>query len=366
MQAGSSRARPNRPSSPTTGPRFGLGPAADLADTAETPQDGTFQGMFRGMDLAARVRMSAIVFVVSSGCGSRVGLTVADASHGSGGFIGSGGVAHSDGSGGSGGLISSGGVGGVGKSLVAGGAGGVSGVGESRVDGGSGGIAGSGTTGGRGGNGGARTSAASGGNTGSGGTSQCPTNQCEAFGSSCTGTEVPVRCIETMPDSITEGRNPSCEEVCGGNKCCVGIGPCTATAVKCPSGQLCAYPDAMEDTTDFVAKCMPEQQTCGGSTNKLCPDDQYCELFGILCSQPPTVRCPSTASLCDYARKGGVGVCRVKPPDSQCPPGGQPVCGCDGVTYTSSCARIAANVFLDHTGSCSQDGGTAVLDAGMR
>ena len=100
-----------------------------------------------------------------------------------------------------------------------------------------------------------------------------------------------------------------------------------------------------------------------GGYDKSCPDDQYCELFGILCSQPPTVRCPSPASLCDYAQKGGVGICRMKPQDFQCVPGVQPVCGCDGVTYPSPCARIAANVFLAHTGSCSLDGGTDILDA---
>ena len=304
--------------------------------------------MFRGMGLAALVRMSTIVFVAGSGCGRRVGLTVADTSQGSGGFIGSGSVARDDGSGWTGGIVGSGG--------------GVGGVGGSRVAGGSGGVAGLGATDGAGGVGGAQTSTASGGNTGAGGASQC-TNPCEAFGSSCTGTEVPVGCIEAMPDSISEGRNPSCEEVCGGSKCCVGMGPCTAMTVKCPSGQLCAYPDAMEGTTDFVAKCMPEQQTCGGASNKACPDDQYCELFGVLCSQPPTVRCPSTASPCDYAQKGGVGICRMKPPASQCSPGVQPVCGCDGVTYTSPCARIAANVFLAHTGSCSLDGGIGIVDA---
>ena len=282
------------------------------------------------MGLSDLVRLSAIVFVLNFGCGRRVGLTVADGSQGSGGSIGPGGVG---------------------------------GVGGSRVAGGVGDVLGSGGEGGTGSAGGAPTSAASGGNSGSGGASQCTTNLCEAFGSRCTGTEVPVRCIEGIPDSISEGRNPSCEDVCGGSKCCTGIGPCTGTAVKCPSGQLCAYPDAMENTTDFVAKCMPEEQTCGGPINKPCPDGQYCELFGILCSQPPTVHCPSTASPCDYAKKGGVGICRMNPPASQCVPGVQPTCGCDGVTYPSPCARMAANVFLAHMGACSLDGGISILDA---
>jgi hypothetical protein len=268
--------------------------------------------MFRGVGLPDIVRMSAIVFVMSSACGNRIGLMVADGSHGDVGFIGSGGVG---------------------------------GMGGSRVADGSGGIAGASGTGGAG-----------------GGTTQCSANQCEALGSPCSATEVPARCIEAMPDSISEGRNPSCEDVCG-TKCCTGIGSCTAAAAKCPSGALCAYPDAMENTTDFVATCIPEQQTCGGATNKVCPNDQYCELFGILCSQPPTLRCPSQASPCDYAQKGGVGICRMKPPASQCVPGVQPVCGCDGVTYPSPCARIAANVFLAHTGSCSVDGGTDIPNA---
>ena len=59
-------------------------------------------------------------------------------------------------------------------------------------------------------------------------------------------------------------------------------------------------------------------------------------------------------------------MCRLNPPDSACGPGAPPSCGCDGVTYASECARIAANVVLDHTGACAAGEGGEVRDGGGR
>jgi hypothetical protein len=55
---------------------------------------------------------------------------------------------------------------------------------------------------------------------------------------------------------------------------------------------------------------------------------------------------------------------RKRVSESLCGSSAPPACGCDGVTYPSECARIAANVVLAHSGACSEGGG--IQDAGSR
>ena len=45
------------------------------------------------------------------------------------------------------------------------------------------------------------------------------------------------------------------------------------------------------------------------------------------------------------------GICVPAP--TECPAGGSPVCGCDGVTYASDCARLVAGVTKVQDGACS-------------
>jgi hypothetical protein len=72
---------------------------------------------------------------------------------------------------------------------------------------------------------------------------------------------------------------------------------------------------------------------CGGITGKRCPEGQVCDL---------------PAGMCRGADLQGV--CKQRP--NVCPLIFDPVCGCDGKTYSNDCDRLAAAVQKDHDGPC--------------
>lgn len=64
-----------------------------------------------------------------------------------------------------------------------------------------------------------------------------------------------------------------------------------------------------------------------------CAAGQFCEFPAGQCGPP-----------------GPAGTCVLVP--SACPDVFQPVCGCDGITYSNDCFRLAGRVSLDHPGPC--------------
>ena len=81
---------------------------------------------------------------------------------------------------------------------------------------------------------------------------------------------------------------------------------------------------------EYPGECPVE---CGGISGIPCPDGQICDL---------------PAGMCNAADL--LGLCVERP--EVCPEVYDPVCGCDGQTYSNDCFRLMAGVQLDHDGEC--------------
>lgn len=124
-------------------------------------------------------------------------------------------------------------------------------------------------------------------------------------------------------------------------------GVCTPIPVACPAiydpvcgcdgktyGNDCIRRMA-QVAKDHDGECLSEPEICGG-------------IAGIVCSDPDDF-CEYPEGQCLVADPQGV--C-VDIPDV-CPLIYDPVCGCDGETYSNDCFRQMAQVAKDHDGACS-------------
>lgn len=134
--------------------------------------------------------------------------------------------------------------------------------------------------------------------------------------------------------------------VCDPDMCfdsCLAVGALTG---RCRLNMCsCLYPDGGGPSTDAATAAdavvdVPRESSVRVCLSNMdCPSSQYCN--GPTCE--------------------GVGFCslRLETDVARCPRDEPSSCGCDGVTYSSVCARSVAGVRQDSARRCVVDGGAA-------
>lgn len=148
------------------------------------------------------------------------------------------------------------------------------------------------------------------------------------YGDICEAMRAGVRVLSTPGPCGSDryppgGREPDYPTVCGasdswcdGSSCCAITGLCLP--FDCP--ECCFVPE--------------------GAGRYPCASDAYCAQFR------------SGSAFCDSDSCTGPGGCVPIPPVSSCEGVLDPVCGCDGRTYSNRCLSQAAGVRTAHAGPC--------------
>ncbi|HEX2870932.1 MAG TPA: Kazal-type serine protease inhibitor domain-containing protein [Polyangiaceae bacterium] len=163
----------------------------------------------------------------------------------------------------------------------------------------------------------------------------------------------------------------------GGGSTCGGL-----LGTACPDGQYCNFPPASAcGSADQTGTCAPKPEACDanylpvcGCDNKTYSTDCTAAAAGVsvfkLGACDPTVgdtcggrnnRVCADGEYCNFApdamcgRVGATGTC-TKILEGGCITVVDPVCGCDGTTYSNGCEAGLAGVSVDHTGECASSG----------
>jgi len=178
----------------------------------------------------------------------------------------------------------------------------------------------------------------------------------------CDGMTYGNACEAAANKVSIRSRGP-CEQICGG-----------IAGVECEKGEFCKYPLRQCQVADLTGICRPIPGACPANYDPVCGCDgmtygNECEAdragaqidhrgaCGRVCD--PTNQadispcdqgdfCQTPPGECDASR----GLCAPMP--DRCTANLEPVCACDGVTYTNRCEAARHGASIDYRGQCNR------------